>query len=260
MVIKMEAIIIFYAFLVGTFLGSFANVLIYRLPQKTSLWPRSKCPHCGEKIPWYRNIPLFTYLLLKGRAACCHKKIPSHYFFVELISGLFFVYLRPENFQLISVLNSVFLASIFICFITHFVIDCLHHLLLDKINLYLLLLFSVRLFFYGHLKSLLLGGLIGFLVPYIVAKSYFMLKKVHGLGGGDIKLYGVLGLYLGVPGILYNIYFSCLLGAIVGLILILLKRANRKTGIAFGPYILVVASAQIFFPSSFAFLKSFLVI
>ena len=103
-----------------------------------------------------------------------------------------------------------------------------------------------------------LGGAIGALIPLAVTYGYYLMRGQIGLGGGDIKLWGVLGLYLGPMGIAYNIFLSCFLGSIVGGSLILFKVLDRKTPIPFGPFIVVVAFTQIFFPNFFSQILRFI--
>jgi leader peptidase (prepilin peptidase)/N-methyltransferase len=127
-------------------------------------------------------------------------------------------------------------------------IDLDHHLLLDSLNLYLLaILLSYALFHYSW-EYWLFGALIGFGSPLLVTWLYFKIRGQIGLGGGDIKLFGILGLFLGPVGVLFNIFLSCFLGAIIGLLLIILNRMSKEHPMAFGPSILIVATFQIFFP------------
>tara|TARA_Y100000385_G_C12606192_1_gene430945 strand:- start:190 stop:516 length:327 start_codon:yes stop_codon:yes gene_type:complete len=103
----------------------------------------------------------------------------------------------------------------------------------------------------------LMGGAIGFLGPLIVTWVFYKLRGQIGLGGGDIKLFGILGLLLGPVGIMHNIFMSCFVGAIIGILLIATKRMNKDTALAFGPYIIVVASFQIYFPNYFKMINPF---
>ena len=96
---------------------------------------------------------------------------------------------------------------------------------------------------------IILGGCLGFGFPYVVAYIFLKWKGIEGLGGGDIKLFGALGIYLGPQGVMQNIFLSCLLGSIIGVSLIILKLIDKKKPIPFGPFIIIAAIIQIFFPS-----------
>ena len=245
-----QAITIF-TFIFGLVVGSFLNVLIVRLPLEKSIFlPRSHCPHCGKVIPWYNNIPLLSYLVLRGKCSVCNVSIPLTYPLVELITALgALLLLRPLG-DPVSMFHSMVLFSSFCVFVCHFIIDLRHRILPNILNVYLALLFLLYGVFFLHWKFILLGGLVGFFIPYSLAKGYYLLRGEEGFGGGDIKLYGALGLYLGAQGVAINMFLSCLLGSLVALFLILAKRMDKKTPIPFGPFIILVASGQIFFPQT----------
>jgi leader peptidase (prepilin peptidase)/N-methyltransferase len=121
---------------------------------------------------------------------------------------------------------------------------------LDQLNIYLLVLilpFSVVNFYWMHW---LLGGVLGFGVPLLVTWLFYKIRGQVGLGGGDIKLFGILGLLLGPTGVFFTIFLSCMVGAILGLTLIALKKLAKDKPMAFGPAILIVAAFQIFFPEA----------
>jgi prepilin signal peptidase PulO-like enzyme (type II secretory pathway) len=238
-----------FVFLFGLIIGSFLNVLIYRLPhQENWVSKRSYCPKCKTQIPFYRNIPLLSFLLQKGKCHECNDQINFQYPAVELVVGVISVFLWPKVINLDSIFNYFFLLSIFSSFLVHFIIDYRHKILPDEINIYLAFLFLG----YGLLKFpflyVIIGGAVGFLIPYGVAYFFYKLRGIEGLGGGDIKLFGALGLYLGPQGIMLNIFLSCLLGSFVGLFLILIKVLDKNKPLAFGPFIIVAAFFQIFFP------------
>jgi leader peptidase (prepilin peptidase)/N-methyltransferase len=136
-------------------------------------------------------------------------------------------------------------ACIFIC---HFFIDLDHQLLLDKLNLYLLALILPFVLITYQWYFWVVGGLLGFGIPLIVTWLFYKLRGQIGMGGGDIKLFGIIGLYLGPTGVFFTIFLSCLVGAVLGSILILVKALDKNRPIAFGPFIILVASFQIFFP------------
>lgn len=250
-------------FIFGLLIGSFLNVVIHRLPLGLSVVkPRSKCVKCEHSIRWYENIPVFSYILLRGKCSQCDVAISWRYPFVELLTGLFAVLLFPSNIDVLEIGHMEIMRfavefSIASIFLAHFLIDIEHQLLPDKLNLYLLLIvlpFSILSFPLGHW---LVGGLIGFLGPYLVTLLFYKLRGQIGLGGGDIKLFGILGILLGPVGVMNTIFMSSLLGSVIGLGLIALKKMNKDTALAFGPYIIVVAACQVFFPQLFALINPF---
>jgi leader peptidase (prepilin peptidase) / N-methyltransferase len=190
-------------------IGSFLNVLILRIPcGENFVSERSKCTSCGTLIKWYENIPILSYLFLLGKCSKCKAKISLQYPLVEIFIGLVSVFLMPKYFT-IEVLGSyLFFFSIFCALFVHFIIDIRHKILPDGINIYLALLFLIYSSINYNYKFWLIGGLIGFLFPLAVTYAFYLLKNKVGLGGGDIKLYGALGIILGPAGILYNIFFS----------------------------------------------------
>lgn len=241
-----------FTFIFGAMIGSFLNVVIHRLPLNQSVVkPRSSCPKCGHMIKWYENIPILSYMLLKGSCSECKTKIPLFYPLIELLCGMFALFLAPRDFSASELTYFAVHFSIAAAFLAHFVIDIKHQLLPDKINIYLLIIILPFVILHKPLLFWIAGGLIGFLGPLGVTMLFYKLRGVVGLGGGDIKLYGILGLLVGPVGILNTIFMSCMLGSIVGLILIVSKKLDKNSPFAFGPYILVVAALQIFFPAIF---------
>lgn len=133
----------------------------------------------------------------------------------------------------------------------HFQIDLGHKILPDSLNIILFSLFLSYATVHYDWKFWLLGGAIGLLFPLTVTWLFYLLRGQIGLGGGDIKLYGILGIFLGTEMVLKNIFLSCFLGAIVGVCLIATKKMSKENPIPFGPFILIVAFIQIFFPDIF---------
>jgi len=238
-----------FIFIFGAMIGSFLNVLIFRLPRGMNwVYKRSFCPNCKTSIPFWRNIPLFTYVIQRGKCHNCSTSIHFRYPVVELLMAAAAVILFPENLYISNLVNYLFLFSVFAAFLVHFVVDLQHKILPDEINIYLAILFlSYGMYYYSFL-SVLVGGLVGFFIPYSVAYLFYKLKGVEGLGGGDIKLFGALGLYLGPQGIMFNIFISCFLGSVIGIFLILFKVLDKDKPLAFGPFIIIAAFFQIFFP------------
>jgi prepilin signal peptidase PulO-like enzyme (type II secretory pathway) len=245
----METFFDIYVFIFGLLIGSFLNVVILRLPEKKDLvYTRSACPSCGGKLKWYHNIPVLSFLALKGKCAYCQQRISWRYPLIELMTGLVAFWLLPQVITLQSMGIFLFYFTIACIFICHFFIDLDHHLLLDSLNLYLLAIILAFAVFTFHWSYWATGGAIGFGAPLLVTWIFYKLRGQVGLGGGDIKLYGILGLYLGPTGVMFTIFLSCFVGAIFGIIMIGLKKMTKDKPMAFGPAIIMVAAFQIFFP------------
>lgn len=250
----MDLIIIFQIliFIFGSLVGSYLNVVIYRLPRNEStITPRSKCTKCGKLIKWYENIPVLSFLFLRAKCANCSEKISFRYPLVEILVGFIAYFLAPDEFTVNTLTIFALKFSIACSFLAHFLIDIEHQILPDKINIYLFLVILPFVFLSYPIEYWLVGGLIGFLGPLGVTVLFYKLRGQVGLGGGDIKLYGLLGLLFGPLGIMNTIFMSCMLGSIVGVTLIASKRITRNDHFAFGPFILIVAAIQFYFPEFF---------
>ncbi len=244
-----------FVFVFGSMIGSFLNVVVHRMPKNISVvTPRSSCPACGHQIKWYENIPILSYLFLRGKCKSCGTKISIRYPLLELFMGVVALLLAPSAWTIDTIVMFLFYFSLAASFTAHFLIDIEHQILPDKINIFLLLLILPYSILNFPLLHWLAGGLIGFLGTLGITFLFYKLKGQIGLGGGDIKLYGILGVFLGPFEILNNIFLSCFLGAIVGMVLIAAKKMDRETPFAFGPFIIVVAVFQIYFPSLLKYL------
>ena len=253
----METLFSIYAAIFGCLIGSFLNVVILRLPAKKDLVSqRSGCPQCGTQLKWFHNIPIFSFIFLRGRCAFCGKRISWRYPLIEILTGMVSFWLFPDDPNMVNMGYYVYHFIVACVFICHFFIDLDHHLLLDSLNLYLLACIFPFAIIHHPWPYWLSGGVIGFGVPLIVTWLFYKIRGQVGLGGGDIKLFGILGLILGPMGIVFNIFLSCFLGAIVGVGMIAAQKMNKEKPIAFGPAILIVATLQIFFPELSAELQS----
>jgi leader peptidase (prepilin peptidase)/N-methyltransferase len=247
--------------LFGLLVGSFLNAVIYRFPRKISISaPRSRCPHCNKIINWYENIPIISYIFLKGKCSKCKNSIHWRYPVVELITAIVAFLIAPTDFGIASILNFTLFFSVYCSLFCHFLIDLEHKILPDQLNLYLAAIFLIHGVFNYTWQHWLLGSAVGFGVPYGVTWLFYLLRGEIGLGGGDVKLFAALGIYLGPFGIIQNIFFSCFLGSIFGIVLIATKVIDRKYKIPFGPFIIIVAALQIFFPALFKEISSLLFI
>lgn len=229
----------------GACLGSFANVVIYRLPKNESVvTPRSRCGSCGKQIAFYDNIPILSWFILRGKCRNCRASYSFRYPFVELLMGSLFagLYLM-YGFQwtLVEYLILAFgLVVISFIDLDHFIIPDEFSLSGIVIGLVGSLLNPER-DFWAAAAGVLMGG--GFL--WAVAYGYLLLRKEEGMGGGDIKLLAWIGAVLGWVSIPFVILVSSLLGGIVG-IMTMSKDRGLKTTIPFGPFLALAALIFIF--------------
>ena len=231
----------------GAALGSFLNVLIYRLPEETSIiFPASRCPHCRKAIRFYDNIPVISYILLKGRCRECHEKISFRYPLVELITAVISLLL----FWKFGLTFQYLFSFIFVCALMVITfIDLDHQIIPDVITLpgipifFLAAVFAMNLRFLDAFLGFLIGG--GFL--YGIAIIYEWVTKREGMGGGDIKLLAMIGAFLGWQSLLFVLLVSSLLGAVVGISVMMVKGQDMKYAVPFGPFLSFAAVAYIFF-------------
>lgn len=223
-------------FLFGAVFGSFANVVIYRLPAGESVLGRSRCSKCRKTVPWYHNIPMLSYFILKGKCSSCGENFSLQYPLVEFLMAGFFaavVYQYGASWTALEYLILVF-GLVMAAFI-----DLEHMILPDEITLGGLVLgligaaLNPERSFYEALLGVLFGGGILWLVAYV----YFVFTGREGLGGGDIKLLGWLGALLGWQAIPFIILSSSILGSVVGLLASRKNSDGLKTMIPFGPFL-----------------------
>ena len=246
----MEIALSILAFLLGTVVGSFLNVCIYRLPEKKSIIsPGSHCPHCHTPIKWYDNIPLLSFALLKGRCRYCQKPISRQYPLVEFITGLFtfFIYF-DYGFSLTGIIYLFFIyALIVISFI-----DLKWQIIPDVISVPgifggLMASFCLP---YLSFKDSVCGALLGGGFLFIVAYGYYFIRKKEGMGGGDIKLLAMIGAFLGWRAIPFVLFSASVMGSIIGILWILFQGKDRNFPIPFGPFLALGAIWVVFFPES----------
>ncbi len=234
-------------FVVGLCFGSFANVVIYRLPKKKNVaTPRSACPSCGHEITWYENIPVLSWIFLRGKCSSCKTSISFRYPLVELLMGLLFValYLKVGwSWTLLEYLIFGF-SLVVVSFIDfdHMILPDTFTLSGIVIGLMGALLNPEREFLTAFYGVLLGGGSL-----YFMALLYYIFRKKDGMGGGDIKLLAWIGALLGAWPILFVIMFSSVVGSIVGVAVALKSKEGLQSGIPFGPYLALAAIAFIFF-------------
>jgi len=235
------------SFIFGAVVGSFLNVCICRMPKNESVVsPPSHCPRCDYQIRWYDNIPMFSYMLLRGKCRGCGTHISLQYPVVELLNGLLALALFLKYGPTLSFL-ALFLFCSALVVITF--IDLEHQIIPDEISLSGIIIGFVFSFFLpwqtwlNSLLGILLGG--GSLL--LVAYGYQWLTGKEGMGGGDIKLLAMMGAFLGWKSVLFIIFASSLIGSVVGITIMLVQKKDSKLAIPFGPYLAFGAVLYIFF-------------
>jgi leader peptidase (prepilin peptidase)/N-methyltransferase len=224
-------------FMLGLLFGSFANVCIYRLPQRLSIiFPGSHCPSCQEALrPWH-NIPLLSYLLLAGQCAMCKTTISPRYPLIELSNGLLYIFLYHQFH--VSVQTVVF-ALLTTALLIVSCIDLTHTIIPDAITLPGIVIGLGTSFWLTPVgvRNAVLGVMLGGGLFLLMAILSVVILKREGMGGGDIKLIAMLGAFLGWHAVLVTIFLAAVLGACVGLTLIFLRRKGRRDPLPFGPFL-----------------------
>ena len=228
--------VILLVFIFGLFIGSFLNVLIYRLPRGLGFVKgRSFCPKCKKKISWYDNIPVFSFVFLRGKCRQCRSPISLRYPIVELLTGCLFVLIINQIGQ-IDLIKQILHLVLISGLIVIFFIDLEHRIIPDEIIfpvIFLFFLFSLisnrQLLITNYLPSALGAFFFLFLI--------WAISRGRGMGFGDVKLAFLMGLCLGFPKIIIAFYIAFLTGALSGVILILVKKAKFGQQIAFGPFL-----------------------
>jgi leader peptidase (prepilin peptidase)/N-methyltransferase len=250
-------VIIFLAFLVGLLLGSFLNVCIHRWPLMESVVrPRSRCPHCQAAIAWHDNIPLLSYLLLKGRCRACGAPISIRYPLVELLTGLLYAAvvarfgLEPMAFK-----AALFGSMMLVLFFT----DLAEMILPDEITIggaVIGLVLSVFIFVDSGVamvffvlsdtpaprwlisladsasSAAILGGML-----WLVSEAYYRVRKMEGLGLGDVKMVAMMAAFWGISQTALILVLSSLIGAVSGLLIIVIGRKHWRYPLPFGSYL-----------------------
>ena len=238
---------ILFFFLLGAITGSFLNVCIYRLPREKSIvLPGSFCTFCETPIKFYDNIPIISYIYLKGKCRNCGTKFSIIYPAVELLTALFFALLYvfiglsfelPVMFLFVSIL-------IVISFI-----DLEFQIIPDVLSLGGIVAGFLLSFIRPDFRVLdsVYGIVTGGGILFVIAYGYQLLRKVEGMGGGDIKLLGMIGAFCGIKGVIFSLMSGSLIGTIIGIPLMLIKKKDTKYAIPFGPFLSLGALIFVFF-------------
>jgi len=236
----------FFSFVFGALWGSFFNVCILRMPADQSIVAeRSRCPQCLKALRWYMNVPILSFVFLKGKCAYCSKRISWQYPLIEILSGFLFIWLfHRYSWGLHFLGYGLFCSSLLVLS----VIDLYHQIIPDEISLSGIVLGFLASFVLKDITWVesLLGILAGGGVFYAVAFGYEKFSGREGLGGGDIKLLAMIGAWLGLHSILLVIVISSFLGAVIGVALMAFQRKNFRMAIPFGPFLAFGAFVYLF--------------
>ncbi len=270
-----DYMIILFAFLLGLIIGSFLNCLIYRMHAHKDMGGRSFCPHCRHQIAWYDNIPLLSFVILRGHCRHCRKKISWQYPIVELITGFLFVLaytsaagIWPEaavnifsntsmfglrftipdlQFPIYDSRFSVLLLRnwfIVAVMIVIFIYDLKWYLILDKVTVpAMIVIFGLNLLLGYNLWNLLFSGIIGgsfFLFQFLVSRGKW-------IGGGDIRLGVLIGLTLGWPMVLAAIFVAYLIGSFAALVLVIFRKKRWGSMVPLGIFLSTATVIILFF-------------
>ena len=244
-----------FVVILGGLWGSFANVCIHRLPQnKGVVSGRSHCPKCKKEIVWQDNIPIISYLILKGKCRKCKRKISSQYPMVEMINILLFLIIY---FLFGISLTTILLMILSLSFLIIFFIDLKHFIIPNSLTFSMMILGFIKSFdpnlnsiFPNYINSLI-GGLFGYGVIFSIIYFYKQIRKKEGMGLGDAKLLAVIGFWFGWIAIPFVLFLSSIF-ALVFVIPDLIKKNKKMTSqIPFGPYIILATIFYLVFRNNF---------
>ena len=232
-------LVIAFAWL-GLAVGSFLNVCIHRLPRGASIVnPPSACPSCGYRLRWFDNIPIISYVWLRGRCRRCRAPISIRYPIVEVVTmGVFLLHYAAWGWDSILIPRLVFACALIVLF----AIDLEHQLLPDVITLPGIVVgLLVSTVFPPGIKSALIGTLVGGGVLFVIGEVWSRLRNVDAMGGGDVKMLAMVGAFLGVPGTIVTFVLASYLGGLAGIALIVSRRGGMMSKLPFGTFIAVAA-------------------
>jgi leader peptidase (prepilin peptidase)/N-methyltransferase len=226
-----------FFFLLGATIGSFLNVVIYRLPEGESLMhPGSHCPECGKSIRWYDNIPIISYIILNGKCRDCGASIPVRYLVVESITA--FVYLYSYIHFGISLELLTFLIFVTLLIPISF-IDFRVMLIPDSLSISGIIIGLILALFRGRILICTIGAITGAVYILIIIYLGKAIYKKDVMGFGDVKLAGLIGAFIGWSNFLLTILISSFLGSIYGIIQIRKGKSSMKSLIPYGPFLAI---------------------
>lgn len=235
--------------LLGLVIGSFLNVIIVRLPKGRSIiQPSSRCGFCRSSIPWFMNIPLMSFVVTAGKCIKCGSYYSARYPLIELLTGIFFVSIwSVYGWTILALIYALFTAAL----IAITFIDLEYRIIPDSLSLggwvvgLGLALVAGDFYPLSWVESLV-GSFLGYVAFWLLARIFYQFYQEEGLGGGDVKLMGFIGAFLGVRGVFSSILVGSLLGCLVGILVIGVRKRSRKFPIPFGPFLAIGALSTLF--------------
>jgi leader peptidase (prepilin peptidase)/N-methyltransferase len=245
-----KPIVMAYVFLLGAAVGSFLNVVVYRLPREISILrtPPSSCPSCSTPIRWYDNIPLLSWMILRGRCRECRAPISLRYPLVELTSGLLAVAAVVRWGPGVTAVEVAIFAWVSLAL---GLIDFEFQILPDMLT-YPAIVFGLVFSWLGGYTWWLdsvLGAVVGALLPILVIILYRLWRGVEGMGWGDVKYLAAIGSVVGLAGVVGVLVVASVLGALVGLGLIAAGRGSSRTALPFGSFLALAVILWLYAPS-----------
>ncbi|MCF8009133.1 MAG: prepilin peptidase [Halanaerobiales bacterium] len=229
-------------FITGLIIGSFLNVVIHRLPLKKSIvFPSSHCPNCEAKLKYYDLIPVLSYIFIKGKCRYCAQKISLQYPIVETLTALLFLltflkYGLTSEFIIFILLISILIVVSFI--------DIKYQIIPNEITFIFIPLGLILSLLFNHISFV--NSLLGLVIPAgLLLLIAFIYKK--GMGLGDVKLIGMIGVFIGWRYALVSIFIGALFGSLYGIYMMVIGNMDRKTKIPFGPFISLGAVIMILY-------------
>ncbi len=236
-----------YSGLLGLLVGSYLNVVIYRLPRRLStVSPRSRCPACGTPIRPFDNIPVFSFLWLRGRCRTCGIRIAWRYPAIEAFTGLLFVLSALRfGFRLDALVAAAFCAGL----VALAGIDLEHFLLPDRITLPGIAIgLAVQPWLAGPgLLSAVIGAVAGAAILTFVWGVWYLIRREHGMGFGDVKMLAMIGAFIGLRSMGVALFVAVLSGATAGLVLLALGRFGFRSKLPFGVFLALGGLVALFF-------------
>jgi leader peptidase (prepilin peptidase)/N-methyltransferase len=226
--------------ILGLAVGSFLNVCIHRLPRKGSIvQPPSSCPTCGYVLRWLDNIPVVSYVMLGGRCRKCRTTISIRYPIVEIVTmSIFLLHYVVFGADVILVPRLLFACVLVVLF----AIDLEHHLLPNVITLpgiVVGLAFSTMV--PPGIVDAVIGTVLGGGILWLIGEAYYRYSGVEGMGGGDVKMLAMIGAFLGWKLVILTLVFSSFAGALVGLLVIAIRRGGMKYALPYGTFLSLAA-------------------
>ncbi len=244
----LQPLMLIYAVCVGAVVGSFLNVVIYRVPRGESVVkPRSHCPNCGHLIRWYDNIPVLSWLILRGRCRDCGAPISVRYPVVELVTAILTALIVSRYGLSVAMGEAVVFVWMSIAL---GLIDLEHQILPDVIT-YPAVVLGIAGSLAGGLTTPLEAGLgivVGGGIPIAVIVLYKAVRGIEGMGFGDVKYLAAIGAVLGVMGCLWVLIVAAILGALVGVGLMIAGRGDGRTALPFGTFLAVASIVYLLVP------------